>query len=129
MIKQQLNIIDKWKAILKTSDISIIGNIIHEKATFFSPVVFTPQKGKILVVEYLTSAVKMFNDKNFKYTKSIAYGNVACEEFEARFGNIIVNGIDLITIKDNLIFEFKVFLRPLRGIQVVWEEMRKNLKP
>ena len=129
MIKQQLNIINKWKAILKTSDITIIENIIHEKATFFSPVVYTPQKGKILVVKYLTSAVKMFNNKNFKYTKSIANGNVACEEFEARFGNIIVNGIDLITIKDNHIFEFKVFLRPLKGIEVVWEEMRKNLKP
>ncbi len=128
MTKQQLNIISKWKNILETGNVSIIENIIHENATFFSPVVFTPQKGKKIVIKYLTSAVKMFNNKNFKYTKSLAYGTVSCEEFEARFGNIDVNGIDLITTKDNLIFEFKVFLRPLKGIEVVWEEMRKNLK-
>ena len=128
MTKQQLNIISKWKNILETGNVSTIENIIHENATFFSPVVFTPQKGKKIVIKYLTSAVKMFNNKNFKYTKSLAYGTVSCEEFEARFGNIDVNGIDLITTKDNLIFEFKVFLRPLKGIEVVWEEMRKNLK-
>ena len=128
MTKQQLNIISKWKNILETGNVSIIENIIHENATFFSPVVFTPQKGKKIVIKYLTSAVKMFNNKNFKYTKSLAYGTVSCEEFEARFGNIDVNGIDLITTKDNLIFEFKVFLRPLKGIEVVWEELRKNLK-
>ena len=128
MTQHQLSTIDKWKIIIKSGDVSNLGNLIHNNATFLSPVVFTPQKGKKNVVKYLTSAVKMFQGKKFKYKKSIVNKNHTCAEFEAKFGNILVNGIDLITTKNDLIFEFKVFLRPLKGIEVVWEEMKERLK-
>ncbi len=44
------------------------------------------------------------------------------------FGDILVNGIDIIKTKNNLIIEFKVFLRPLKGIEIVWKGMRESLK-
>ena len=49
-----------------------------------------------------------------KNAKSIVNKNYTCAEFEAKFDTIVVNGIDLIIIKNNLIYEFKVFLRPLK---------------
>ena len=128
MIEKELSTINKWKIIIKSGDVSNLHNLIHKNATFLSPVVFTPQKGKKIVIKYLTSAVKMFQNKQFRYKKSIVNENQTCAEFEAKFGNIIVNGIDLITTKENLIFEFKVFLRPLKGIEVVWQEMKSNLR-
>ena len=35
--------------------------------------------------------------------------------------------IDFIKFENNLIKEFKVFLRPVKGIEVVWKEMKKKL--
>ena len=76
----------------------------------------------------MTAAVKVFQNKQFRYTNIINSNNFTYAEFEAKFGNILVNGIDIIKIKNNLIIEFKVFLRPLKGIEIVWKEMRESLR-
>ena len=76
---------------------------------------------------YLSNAVKTFQGRNFTYTKTIKKENLYFAEFEAKFDATLVNGIDLIGVKDNMIFEFKVFLRPLQGLEVVWKEMGKSL--
>ena len=103
-------------------------NIIHDNATFHSPVVFTPQEGKKKVIKYLSSAVEVFKEKNFHYTDNIITDNIKFyAEFKASFNKIEVNGIDFIKCENNLIKEFKVFLRPVKGIEVVWKEMKKKL--
>ncbi len=38
--------INTWKSIMKTGNHKKLINIIHDNATFYSPVVFTPQEGK-----------------------------------------------------------------------------------
>ena len=98
-------------------------NIIHDNATFHSPVVFTPQEGKKKVIKYLSSAVEIFKERNFYYTDNIRF----YAEFKASFNKIEVNGIDFIKCENNLIKEFKVFLRPVKGIEVVWKEMKNKL--
>ena len=85
--------INTWKSIMNTGNHRGLINIIHDNATFHSPVVFTPQEGKKKVIKYLSCAV----------------------------------GIDFIKCENNLIKEFKVFLRPVKGIEVVWKEMKKKL--
>ena len=76
----------------------------------------------------MTAAVKVFQNKQFRYTNIINSNNFTYAEFEAKFGNILVNGIDIIKTRNNLIIEFKVFLRPLKGIEIVWKEMRESLR-
>ena len=124
----KFNCIEKWKDIIINGDITNLDALIHENATFNSPIVYSPQIGKKIVVQYLSAAVKIFKNKNFKYTKILSNNNCTFAEFEAKFDTIVVNGIDLIIIKNNLIYEFKVFLRPLKGINVVWNEMKKSLR-
>ena len=129
MIKRKkLNCIDQWKRIILSGDTSNLNEIIHDKAIFYSPVVFTPQQGKKKVLRYLSAAVKVFQTRNFRYIRSISNENYTYAEFEAKFEDIIVNGIDLIIINNNLIYEFKVYLRPLKGLQVVWDEMKTSLQ-
>ena len=42
---------------------------------------------------------------------------------------VLVNGIDMITIDaDGKIIEFKVMIRPLKGINVVHEQMKAALE-
>ena len=120
--------INTWKSIMKTGNHKELINIIHDNATFHSPVVFTPQEGKKKVIKYLSSAVEIFKEKNFHYTDNIITDNIKFyAEFKASFNKIEVNGIDFIKCENNLIKEFKVFLRPVKGIEVVWKEMKKKL--
>ena len=123
----KFNCIEKWKDIIINGDITNLDALIHEKATFNSPIVYSPQIGKKIVVQYLSAAVKIFKNKNFKYTNTLSKDNCTFAEFEANFNNVIVNGIDLISTQNNLIYEFKVFVRPLKGIEVVWSSMREKL--
>ena len=89
---------------------------------------FTPQVGKKKVIKYLSSAVEIFKERNFHYTDNIVTDNIRFyAEFKASFNKIEVNGIDFIKCENNLIKEFKVFLRPVKGIEVVWKEMKNKL--
>ncbi len=129
MIKDKdFNCIKEWKRIILSGELYNLNEIIHKNATFYSPVVFTPQVGKKKVMLYLSNAVNIFKDKNFNYINTIKVENIFYAEFEAKFDEIIVNGVDFIRIKNGLIYEFKVFLRPLKGLQVVWKEMGAQLK-
>ena len=123
-----MNCIEQWKKIILSGNTNNLNEIIHKNAIFYSPVVFTPQVGKRKVINYLSNAVNVFKNKGFSYKKTITNQNSTLAEFEATFGKIVVNGIDLIITKNNLIYEFKVFLRPLKGLEVVWKEMGKRLE-
>ena len=122
----KVNCIELWKDIITSGNINNLKDIVDENATFYSPVVFSPQKGKKKVINYLSNAVKIFQGRNFTYTNTIQEENYYFAEFEANFDATLVNGIDLICVKRNMIYEFKVFLRPLRGLEVVWKEMSKQ---
>lgn len=120
--------INTWKSIINTGNHKELINIIHENAIFHSPVVFTPQEGKEKVLKYLSSAVEIFKERNFYYTENFLTDNISFfAEFKASFNMIEVNGIDFIKCENNLIKEFKVFLRPVKGIEVVWKEMQKKI--
>jgi hypothetical protein len=41
---------------------------------------------------------------------------------------IKVNGVDIITLKENLIIEFKVMVRPLKAINMVHQKMMAMLQ-
>jgi hypothetical protein len=49
-------------------------------------------------------------------------------EFECKLDDVQVNGIDLITVTDNLISEFKVMVRPLKAVNKVHERMMSMLE-
>ena len=66
----KFNCIEKWKNIIISGDVSNLDTLIHNNATFNSPIVYSPQIEKI-VVQYL-SAAKTFKNKNFKYTKTLS---------------------------------------------------------
>ena len=70
-----LTSINIWKKIIETGDVNNLKNIIHEEAIFYSPVLYTPQRGKVNVIKYLYAAIKVFKDNQFKYLNSITSKN------------------------------------------------------
>jgi len=136
-----MNAIDGWHDVMKSGgkDASKkLDDLLHEDVVFYSPVVFTPQRGKEITKLYLSAASGVFStdkkdnaerkESKFKYIKEVINGNTACLEFETEMNGIYVNGIDLITWdNDNKITEFKVLIRPLQAVNTLHEMMGKML--
>ena len=133
--------IEKWHQIVKTKNISLYDELLDKDVVFYSPVVFTPQKGIDLTKAYLMAAGGVFSDKNeplkeeekkgsaFRYVKEIVGEKSAILEFESELNGKYVNGIDLISWnEEGKITEFKVFIRPLQAVNALHEMMGKMLE-
>jgi len=102
--------------------------IIAENAVFHSPVVHTPQRGRALVVAYLSAAGQVLGNDSFTYVREVVDGNNAVLEFTAEIGGIFVNGIDMIEFDDaGQIVDFKVMVRPMKAMNKLWEMMATQL--
>ncbi len=126
--------------------------LLHPDVVFYSPVVFTPQKGREITKLYLgaagstltgdkpaaadvadaaaeTTTIGGDSDHSFKYTKTIASGHQAMLEFETTMEGKYVNGVDIITCDDDsMITEFKVMMRPLQAVNLVHQQMGAMLE-
>ncbi|MEO9461816.1 MAG: nuclear transport factor 2 family protein [Marinomonas sp.] len=120
----------KWHEVVEAgSDPAALAAIMTEDAVFHSPVVHTPQKGRPIVVAYLSAAGQTLGNDSFEYLRKIVDGNHAVLEFQTEMDGIAVNGIDMITFNDEgLITDFKVMVRPLKAVNKVWEMMGAQLE-
>ena len=137
-----MNAVEKWHDIMKNPGSNIsekLDELLDDDVVFYSPVVFTPQKGKEITKLYLAAAGGVFSsdkdkqesqpkESKFRYIKEIVQDNYACLEFETEINGIYVNGIDLITWnEENKITEFKVLVRPLQAVNTLHQMMGEML--
>ena len=120
----------RWHEVIEGgSEPAALTNIMREDAVFHSPVVHTPQKGRPIVVAYLSAAGQTLGNDSFEYLREVVDGNTAVLEFQTEMDGIQVNGIDMITFDDEgLITDFKVMVRPLKAVNKVWEMMGAQLE-
>ncbi len=143
---------DKWHQHLRGQLPGGLDELLHEDCVFYSPVVFTPQRGKAITKMYLEAAGQALpgepdgeatdgallgsgksaggkTEGSFRYTKKILSGQQAALEFETTVEGKVVNGIDIITCDaEGKITEFKVMIRPLQGVQAVHRQMKAMLE-
>ena len=119
----------RWHAVIENgSQAEELAAIIREDAVFHSPVVHTPQKGRGLVVAYLSAAGQTLGNDSFTYVRELVDGENAMLEFETQMDGVHVNGVDIIRFdEDGLIADFKVMVRPLKAVNKVWEQMAAAL--
>ena len=137
-----MNAVEKWHDIMKNPGSNVsekLDELLDDDVIFYSPVVFTPQKGKDITKLYLAAAGGVFSsdkdkqetkpkESKFRYIKEIVQNNYACLEFETEINGIYVNGIDLITWnEENKITEFKVLVRPLQAVNTLHQMMGEML--
>ena len=137
-----MNAVEKWHDIMKNPGSNVsekLDELLDDDVNFYSPVVFTPQKGKDITKLYLAAAGGVFSsdkdkqetkpkESKFRYIKEIVQDNYAFLEFETEINGIYVNGIDLITWnEENKITEFKVLVRPLQAVNTLHQMMGKML--
>lgn len=110
-------------------DKTLLLDMLHDDVVFRSPVVHKPQEGKAITFAYLSAAGNTLGNGTFKYTRVFDCGDRAVLEFENEMDGIQVNGIDMIEWDaDGKITDFKVMVRPLKGMQVVHAAMGKMLE-
>ena len=121
--------ITKWHEVVSTKNYQLLEEILNDTVIFYSPVLFTPQKGKEITKIYLAAAAEVFEGNSFTYVRQLIKENEASLEFELELDGVKVNGVDLITWNsDKKITEFKVFIRPLQGVNALHQKMGAMLE-
>lgn len=120
----------KWHEFIECgSDPQVLSEILHDDAVFHSPVVHTPQRGKPIVMAYLTAAGATLGNDSFAYVREIDGGQDVMLEFTTEMDGIHVNGVDIIRFdEDGKITDFKVMVRPLKAVNKVWDMMAAQLE-
>ncbi len=144
---------DKWHQHLRGNLEGGLDGVLHPDVVFYSPVVFTPQKGRDITKLYLTAAGGTLGGDDtvgqtdaeradatansgdspdaeakakgaFRYVNEIRQGHSAMLEFETEMEGKYVNGVDMITCDDDgMVVEFKVMIRPLQAMNIVHAQM------
>jgi len=140
------DVIERWHRHLRGDLPGGLDELLHDDVVFYSPVVFTPQRGKEITKLYLGAAGATLaggsgpaagdgegdgdggTDGRFRYTKQVLAGDTAVLEFETSMGGKYVNGVDIIRVDgDGRIVELRVMIRPLQAVNIVHERMRAAL--
>lgn len=120
--------LERWHDMMSERNLDRLDEILDDDCVFVSPVVHTPQQGRALTKLYLSAAMNTFND-SFEYVKEIVTDKHAVLEFTCDIDGIQVNGVDIITVgEDGKITEFKVMVRPLKGMNMLHGKMRSMLE-
>jgi hypothetical protein len=121
--------IARWHAIASARDPASLGALLADDVVFVSPVVHTPQKGPAITVAYLSAALQVFGNETFRYVREIVGPSDAMLEFETTVDGVLVNGVDIIRWNaEGRITEFKVMVRPLKGMQAIHQRMAAMLQ-
>ena len=141
MIEQ---VIESWHAYLRGELPGGLDGLLDDDVVFYSPIVFTPQRGKAITTLYLQAASQTLPGdqvapsaggdstgagRSFRYTKSVSAGDTAVLEFETDIGGTHVNGVDIIRCNEaGRIVEFRVMIRPLQAVNLVHAQMAAVLE-
>jgi len=130
MIEQ---VVERWHRFITGNLPEGLDTLLADDVVFYSPIVYTPQRGKAVTTMYLNAAAQTLlgdgGEGAFRYTKEVLADDVAVLEFETTVGDKYVNGVDIIRCDDTgRIVEFRVMIRPLQAINVVHEQMRAMLE-
>jgi hypothetical protein len=143
-------VVEQWHSFLRGELPGGLDELLDEEVVFYSPIVFTPQRGKAVTALYLQAAAQTFpgdaaspapsttgpsgagaesEHRSFRYTKSVLAGDTAVLEFETTMEGKYVNGVDIIRCNDQgRIIEFRVMIRPLQAVELVHRQMGAMLE-
>jgi hypothetical protein len=135
-------VVERWHAWLRGELPGGLDGLLHEDVVFYSPIVYTPQRGRAVTALYLRAASQALPGdasadrpdaevagRSFHYTRQVLADDTAVLEFETTIDGTYVNGVDIITADaEGRITEFRVMLRPLRAVELVHRQMATMLE-
>ncbi len=145
------HVVSQWHRHLRGELPGGLDALLDEDVVFYSPIVYTPQRGKAITTRYLEAAAQTLPGdpaagadvdrgpvggdapdgvpSGFRYTKQVVAGDTAVLEFETSVEGKYVNGVDIIRCNDaGRIVEFRVMIRPLQAVDLVHRQMARTLE-
>lgn len=121
--------IDAWHAYVRSGDRAALHELLDPDATFDSPIVHAPQRGRAITEAYLAAAASVLGGPAFRYVGEWRSDDGAVLEFETRIDGVTINGVDIIRLTPDgeRIAGFKVMIRPLKAVNLVHRLMGEML--
>jgi len=121
-------VIERWLDVIENGQTADLDDMLAEDAVFYSPAVFTPQRGRATAAAYLRAAEHMFAGTGFHYVNKWIDSHSAVLEFAAEVDGITVEGVDILHWNDEgQLTSVKVMVRPFKALQVVIAKMAELL--
>lgn len=125
MEQKNKELLEKWHSVVFGKNMDALNELLSDKITFYSPVVFKPKNTKAEAMFVLSNVIEVLRD--FKYHREFIDGNNWALEFSANVGDKSVKGIDLIEFDGTgRIINFEVLIRPLSGLIALGEDMNRR---
>lgn len=116
----------RWHSLVAANDLTALSDLLDDDATFESPVVFKPQRGRALTAMYLYAAASLLSNETFRYVNTWYAERSAVLEFECVLDGITINGVDMIFWNDaERITRFKVMVRPMKAMNALHAAMAR----
>jgi len=121
-------VIERWLEVIESGRTEQLDDMLAEDAVFYSPAVFSPQRGRALAATYLRAAEHMFSGNGFHYVDMWFGEQSAVLEFAAEIDGLSVEGVDMIHWNDDgKITSVKMMIRPFKALQGVIAKMAELL--
>ena len=121
-------VIERWLDVIENGQTADLDDMLAEDAVFYSPAVFTPQRGRAKAAAYLRAAEHMFSGTDFHYVNKWIDTNSAVLEFAAEIDGLTIEGVDILQWNDEgRLTSVKVMMRPFKGLQAVIAKMAELL--
>ena len=118
--------VDGLRKALETKDAATATTLLADDVVFRSPAVHTPYEGKVATSVILHAVARVFED--FRYTRVVSAGDDHVLVFEARVGDLDVEGVDLLHLDAaGLVDDFRVMIRPLKALHAVVDAMGREI--
>lgn len=125
MDQKNKELLERWHKVVFEKDLKTLNELIADKITFYSPVVFKPKSTKEEAIFVLSNVIEVLTE--FKYYREFIDGKNWALEFSAVVNGKSVKGIDLIEFNDEgQIVNFEVLIRPLSGLIALGEDMNRR---
>ncbi|MEE2036820.1 nuclear transport factor 2 family protein [Nocardiopsis sp. CT-R113] len=113
-----------FRTAVEADDHDAIHALLAEDVVFTSPVAFRPYRGRAITAAIVRGVSRVFEDFRYVREFSGADGRDHALVFEARVGDLAVNGCDLLhTDGEGRIDELVVMVRPLSAATALAEAM------
>ena len=80
-----------WHELVESRNANGLNALLADNVVFYSPVVYAPQVGKAITLQYLSAAFVVLSNESFRYVREITGPRDAALEFQVEIEGINVN--------------------------------------
>jgi hypothetical protein len=119
---------ERWEHIAESGDFDLLDDLLADDVVFESPIVHTPQLGRVITKAYLIAAVKVLNGPQARFVNRWFAERSAVLELVTELDGVTINAVDIIDWNsEGRIIHFKVMVRPLKAINALHQAMGRQL--